>query len=48
MNGLVVEKGREVGVATPANALLTDIVKKVERGELKPDRSNITGLRDSC
>ena len=25
-----------------------DIVKKVERGELTPDKSNITGLRESC
>ena len=42
MNGLVVEKGRQVGVATPANALLTEIVKKVERGELRPDPSHLT------
>ena len=42
MNGLVVEKGRELGIPTPANAVLTDIVKKVERGALKPDKSHIT------
>ena len=30
-------KGDEVGIATPANAALTDIVKRVERGELQPD-----------
>jgi 2-dehydropantoate 2-reductase len=48
MNGLVVEKGRELGIATPANAVLTNIVKRVERGELKPDKSHITGLRESC
>jgi 2-dehydropantoate 2-reductase len=48
MNGLVVEKGKELGIPTPANAVLTDIVKKVERGALKPDKSNITGLRESC
>jgi 2-dehydropantoate 2-reductase len=43
MNGLVVEKGRQVGVATPANALLTEIVKKVERGELQPDPRHLAG-----
>lgn len=43
MNGLVVEKGRQVDVATPANALLTELVKKVERGELQPDASHLTG-----
>lgn len=42
MNGLVVEKGRQVGIATPANAVLTEIVKKVERGELQPDKSHLT------
>ena len=30
-------KGDEIGLATPANAALTDIVKRVERGELQPD-----------
>lgn len=48
MNGLVVEKGRELGIPTPANAVLTNLVKRVERGELKPDKSHITGLRESC
>lgn len=43
MNGLVVEKGRQVGVATPAHALLTEIVKKVERGELQPDPRHLAG-----
>lgn len=43
MNGLVVERGKQIGIATPANALLTDVVKKVERGELKPDKRHITG-----
>jgi 2-dehydropantoate 2-reductase len=48
MNGLVVDKGKELGIATPANAVLTDIVKKVERGVLTPDKSHLTGLRESC
>jgi 2-dehydropantoate 2-reductase len=45
LNGLVVRKGEEVGIATPANAALTDIVKRVERGELQADPRHIVDLR---
>jgi 2-dehydropantoate 2-reductase len=45
LNGLVARKGEEIGIATPANVVLTDIVKRVERGELKPDPKHITDLR---
>ena len=45
LNGFVVRKGEEIGIATPANAVLTDIVKRVEKGELKPDPKHITDLR---
>ena len=45
LNGFVVRKGEEVGIATPANAALTDIVKRVERGELQPDPRHIIELR---
>jgi 2-dehydropantoate 2-reductase len=45
LNGLVVKKGEEVGIPAPTNAILTDIVKRVERGELKPDPKHITDLR---
>lgn len=44
INGLVVEKGKAVGVPTPANEAITDLLKKVERGELKPEPENINGL----
>ena len=40
MNGLIVEKGRQVGVPTPSHAKLVDIVLRVERGELKPSPAN--------
>ena len=33
---------------TARSLLLTELVKKVERGELKPDKSHIAGLRESC
>ena len=45
LNGFIVGKGKEVGIATPANAALTEIVKRVEKGEIKPDKSHILALR---
>jgi 2-dehydropantoate 2-reductase len=45
LNGFIVDRGKEVGVPTPANAALTDIVKRVERGELQPDKRHILALR---
>jgi 2-dehydropantoate 2-reductase len=45
LNGFVVREGEKVGLACRANAVLTDIVKRVERGELKPDPRHITELR---
>jgi 2-dehydropantoate 2-reductase len=45
MNGLVVREGEKVGVACHANAVLTDLVTRVERRELSPDPRHITQLR---
>ena len=45
MNGLVVREGEKVGLACRANAVLTDLVKRVEKGELKADPRHITELR---
>src|SRR3954453_3710160 len=45
LNGLVVREGEKIGISCAANAALTDIVKRVERGELKPDPRHITELR---
>jgi len=45
LNGFVVQKGKEIGLEAPTNAILTDIVTRVERGELKPDPKHITDLR---
>ena len=45
LNGFIVRQGEEVGIATPANAALTDIVKRVERGEIQPDPRHIIELR---
>ncbi|WP_170984961.1 ketopantoate reductase family protein [Roseomonas sp. AR75] len=45
LNGYIVERGQEVGIAAPANAALTDIVRRVEHGELRPDPRHILDLR---
>jgi 2-dehydropantoate 2-reductase len=45
LNGFIVRKGDEIGLPTPANAALTDIVKRVEKGILKPDPKHIKDLR---
>jgi len=45
LNGLIVREGEKVGLPCRANAVLTDLVKSVERGELKPDPRHLTELR---
>jgi len=44
LNGLVVDKGRELGIATPANEGILHAVRKVESGELAQDPANIDGI----
>ena len=41
MNGYIAAKGAEVGVAAPSHTKLTEIVTKVERGELKASPANL-------
>jgi ketopantoate reductase len=43
MNGLIVEKGRTLGVPTPSHEKLVGLVKKLERGEIKPSPSHLGG-----
>ena len=43
MNGLIARKGAEIGVPAPSHAKLTELVTKVERGELKPSPSHLGG-----
>jgi len=45
LNGFIVGKAKEIGIATPANEALTDIVKRVEKGEMPPDPKHIKDLR---
>jgi 2-dehydropantoate 2-reductase len=45
LNGYIVREGEKIGLACRANAALTDIVTRVERGELEPDPRHIVDLR---
>ncbi len=45
INGFIVRKAAEIGLAAPANAALTDIVRRVEKGELQPDPKHLLDLR---
>lgn len=44
INGLVASKGEEVGIPAPTHAGLTEVVKRVERGELEPSPDNVAHL----
>jgi 2-dehydropantoate 2-reductase len=41
MNGFIAEKGMETGVAAPTHAMLTEVVKRVERGEIPAHPANV-------
>ena len=41
LNGYVAAKGREANVSTPANDAVMQVIARIERGELKPGRSNL-------
>jgi len=41
MNGFIAEKGAEAGVPAPTHARLTEVVKRVERGELPARPENV-------
>jgi 2-dehydropantoate 2-reductase len=41
LNGYVARKGREVGVSTPMNEAVVQVVQRVESGALKPDPANL-------
>jgi 2-dehydropantoate 2-reductase len=44
LNGFIVAKGHEIGRPAPANAALTEMVKRVERGEIPARPENVAGL----
>lgn len=43
MNGYIVEKGRIMGIPTPAHEKLVDLVRKIERGDLAASPSHLGG-----
>ena len=43
MNGYIARKGTEAGVSAPSHVKLTELVLKIERGELKPSPSHLAG-----
>lgn len=45
LNGFIARKAKEIGIPTPANEALTDIVTRVEKGELEADKRHILELR---
>lgn len=45
-NGLVADKGVEIGVPAPTHAAVTALVRRIDRGELKPDPANVDAIAD--
>lgn len=45
LNGYVVARGKQVGVPTPVCEAITKLIRRIEKGELKPDVSNIKHLQ---
>jgi len=43
MNGLIARKGAEIGVPAPSHVKLTELVTKIERGQLQPSPSHLGG-----
>jgi 2-dehydropantoate 2-reductase len=45
ISGVVARKGKELGIATPFNDAVVEIDRKINKGELKMDRSNFELLK---
>ena len=43
MNGFIADKGKAAGIPTPAHVKLTEVVTRVERGELPQSPANLGG-----
>jgi 2-dehydropantoate 2-reductase len=44
LNGFIVEKGKTIGRPAQAHTALTEVVKRVERGEIPARPENVYGL----
>jgi len=45
-NGLVADKAVEIGVPAPTHAAVTELVRRIDRGLLKPDPANVDAIPD--
>jgi 2-dehydropantoate 2-reductase len=45
-NGLVAARAAAAGVPAPTHAAVTDLVRRIDRGELKPDPSLVDAISD--
>jgi 2-dehydropantoate 2-reductase len=43
MNGFIVDKGKMLGIPTPSHEKLVELVRKLERGEIKASASHLGG-----
>jgi 2-dehydropantoate 2-reductase len=43
MNGFIADKGKALGIPTPTHVKLTEVVTRVERGELPQSPANLGG-----
>jgi 2-dehydropantoate 2-reductase len=41
LNGHIARKGREANIPTPANDAVVELCRRIERGELRPERENV-------
>ena len=46
LNGYLVRKGDSVGMQAPINAMVTDMVRRIERGDAKPSPDLLTELEE--
>jgi ketopantoate reductase len=46
LNGVVVEKGRELGVPTPMNIAVVELMHQLEAGEIEPGLTNLERLEE--
>ena len=44
INGLVAERGAELGIPTPVNLAMVDAVKRVELGEVQASLDNVRAI----
>ena len=47
MNGYIVEKGMEAGIATPVNEAVVRLITDIESGKIKPDPSHADRILDA-